>query len=257
MVPIYCFILVLSIIHIVNHTMEYKYIFIHLFDLQYFLGGLFGAHHLWFISVIMICYIVNIHLQYNNKIIMSKKNNIIFILIMLICVYLNQKLGQTLIYVYVYILGYIYRNIEDKINFNILKIIGMMIIAVLVRLSFKKIMDGSLFDDVVIVSITHTILGIGIFNLIKYICKKIKIKGNKFMDSMDNISYYIYITHYMFMVGPIRTMGLTQSLIINIIITILLSYISAVLLQLVDKKVQNFIEKVTNKKSNLLEGIKQ
>lgn len=101
-IPVYSFMIFLIIIHIVNHTMEYKYIFIYLFDLQYYLGGISGAQHLWFVSVIMLCYIVNIHLQYNNKMIMSKKINIIFIMISIICVYLSPKFGQTLIYIYIY-----------------------------------------------------------------------------------------------------------------------------------------------------------
>ena len=74
MIPTYCFVVFLTLIHIMRNTMDFKYIFIHLFDLQYYLGGLGGAQHLWFVSIIMICYIVNVHLQYNNKIIMNKKN---------------------------------------------------------------------------------------------------------------------------------------------------------------------------------------
>lgn len=250
-IPVYSFMIFLIIIHIVNHTMEYKYIFIYLFDLQYYLGGISGAQHLWFVSVIMLCYIVNIHLQYNNKMIMSKKINIIFIMISIICVYLSPKFGQTLIYIY--ILGYKYRYMEEKFKFNIFKTIGLMIIAILTRLYFRQILDGSLLYDVIIVSITHTILGICIFRTIKYLCEKFNIKGNKFINSMDNLSYYIYITHYMFMVGPIRTMGMTQFLIINIIITIVLSYISAIVLRLIDNKIQYFIEKINlfkNKREN-------
>ena len=128
-----------------------------------------------------------------------------------------------------------------------------MIIAILTRLYFRQILDGSLLYDVIIVSITHTILGICIFRTIKYLCEKFNIKGNKFINSMDNLSYYIYITHYMFMVGPIRTMGMTQFLIINIIITIVLSYISAIVLRLIDNKIQYFIEKINlfkNKREN-------
>ena len=182
---------------------------------------------------------------------MNKKNNIIFIIITIICVYLNQKLGQTLIYIYIFILGYIYKNVENKINVNILKISIMLIIAVLIRLFFKYIMDGSLLYDVLIVSITHTILGIGIFIIIKYICEKMKIKGNRYIDSIDNISYYIYITHYMFMIGPIRTMGLTESFVINTICTIILSYISAWLLQVIDKKIQKIIENKSIRKTEI------
>ena len=119
MIPIYIFFIFLSIIHIIDGTMEYKYTVIYLLDLQYYFGSPIGAHHLWFVSVIMICYFINILIsKINTVIIMNVKINIIFILIIGLSTYLNVKIGQTLIYIYVYLLGYMYRNLEDKININ-------------------------------------------------------------------------------------------------------------------------------------------
>lgn len=242
MIPIYIFFIFLSIIHIIDGTMEYKYTVIYLLDLQYYFGSPIGAHHLWFVSVIMICYFINILIsKINTVIIMNVKINIIFILIIGLSTYLNVKIGQTLIYIYVYLLGYMYRNLEDKININILKTSILISMSIFVRVISKILMDGSIMYNVIIVGITHTILAIGIFYIVRNICIKIKLKNNVIIDYFDNLSFYIYITHYMFMVGPIRTMGITKYLIINILITLILTYISAVILQCINEKAQNLI----------------
>ena len=90
-----------------------------------------------------------------------------------------------------------------------------------------KYLDGTVIYDCLLVYLTHTALAIGLFSL----SRKIFLKSRSSIDWFDDISYFVYITHYMFMVGPLRTMGLTSNLLLNTIITVTLTFFSATSLQ--------------------------
>ena len=115
------------------------------------------------------------------------------------------------------------------------------LLSIILRLACRYLFDGTPFYDCIIVSLTQTILAISIFLAIKCLTKKFIITESKLINFLDDFSFYIYITHYMFMVGPIRTMGITNSLIINCFVTIFLSIMSAMILKLLSNKAQQII----------------
>lgn len=149
---------------------------------------------------------------------------------MIICGYslchVSQNFGMTILYVNVYIIGFFfkYKNIVINPRYTFILIPIALIIRVIVRL----FMDGTVFYDCLVVFISHMILTLSIFTLGK---NYLNIKSNRFINWLDDISYFVYIVHYMFMVGPVRTMGITNSLLINTIITLVLSIVSAMVLQ--------------------------
>ena len=69
-----------------------------------------------------------------------------------------------------------------------------------------------------------------------------KLKSNNAINFMDDISFYNYIAHYMFFVGPFRVMGLFNCLIFNMFITIFVSFVSAVILKNVSDVVLKRLE---------------
>ena len=177
-----------------------------------------GGAHLWFISVIFLCYLVTPFLQ-------KIKKRLIIVILILIAVgdglcYLSHVGGMTILYTSVYIIGYYFRNKEKEITE--VNAVAIIILSLIIRLVSMKYLDGTVIYDCLLVYLTHTALAIGFFSFSR---------ERSSIDWFDDISYFVYITHYMFMVGPLRTMGLTSNLLLNTIITVTLSFFSATLLQ--------------------------
>lgn len=239
MIPIYIFLIILFGIKIYQGNFEWKTVLVYLFNLQYFLGTTQGAAHLWFMSVLTISYLITPILEKINECGKYGLANASILIIAIISSFINIRLGRTIFYIFCYALGYIYRNKETKININSVVVIMLMMFALGVRIILQKIIDGTVIYDNVVCSMSNIMVCFGIFYLIRIISKKFQIRGNKFIDYLDRISFYLYITHYMFMVGPLRTMGLTNNVVLNTILTLLSTYISAVLLEKISN---NFVE---------------
>ena len=133
---------------------------------------------------------------------------------------------MTLLYISVFGVGYFVRKreIEIKWQFATIVIIG----ALIVRILSMKFLDGTVLYDCLLVYITHMLLTIGLFTLGR---KFLRVEQNRKIKWLDDISYFVYLTHYIFMVGPVRTMGMTENLVINTVVTVFLTFLSAVILQ--------------------------
>lgn len=240
-IPVYIFMIILFIIHFAMGSMNWKSLLVYLLNLQYFFGGLLGAGHLWFISVIFICYFITIFLSKQKN---SKRVLIISLIVIItasISSKFNHKFSMLLFYIATYLIGYSYRRYENSINLRVRTVLIISLLSIILRLACRYLFDGTPFYDCIIVSLTQTILAISIFLAIKCLTKKFIITESKLINFLDDFSFYIYITHYMFMVGPIRTMGITNSLIINCFVTIFLSIMSATILKLLSNKAQQII----------------
>ncbi len=238
MIPIYIFMMIMFILQLFNNTFQIKYVFIYLFNLQRILGSIQGAGHLWFMTVLMFCYFITPVLNnYKKRITKNYTFIIIYFMISILLCFINEEIGQILLYLSIYICGYLYRNQEDKINIKPRNIIILSLIAIVLRVGGHILLDETILYDRIIVSTTHLILSFMFIITVKGLAKNIK--SNQFINHFDSISYYIYIVHYPFMVGPVRTMGVTSNLIINTVITIFASYIIALLLKAIVERLNN------------------
>ena len=124
-------------------------------------------------------------------------------------------------------------------NINIIKSISIFVVAIIMRLIGRKLLDETIIYNIFISFFSQTLLTISIFNILKKILEKLlekKIfKNEKVINYLDEYSFYIYITHYMFFEGPLRVMSITNFFIINIFIALILTYISAVILHSIYK----------------------
>lgn len=224
LIPVWIFVFVIFLIHICQGTMKWIYVPIYLTNTQFWFGGLKGVEHLWFISVIFLCYLITPMLYKVNT-------NIKFILSILVMAiggyglcHLNRSLGLTVLYLSVYLCGYSFRRFQIILIHSCL----LIIIALFIRVISMILLDGTILYDCFLVYLTHTMLAIGLF----YLAKRLIVQqSNRIIDWLDGMSFYIYITHYMFMVGPVRMMGVTENLGINILITLTLSCLSAIILK--------------------------
>lgn len=117
------------------------------------------------------------------------------------------------------------------------------------RFLSRLIFDDTILYNVMIVGYSQAVVAFSIFYIFIYLGRKFK--SNKFINYIDSISFDIYLVHYMYMVGPLRTMGVTSNFIFNTIITLVISFITAILLNITCKFIYSILDlKIINRKQN-------
>ncbi len=242
MIPIYIFLAFIFTMQIINNVFELKYLIIYVFNLQRFFGYSLWLEHLWFMTVIWICYLIT-PLLYQHR----DKLKPVFILFywILCCIisYLDINIGQIMFYIGAYLIGYVYRNIDIK-EANVLVIIAEICGIFSIRLLGLYFFDNTILYNNIIVAISHSLLAVLLYLFICKITKTIKvIKYEKLIEHFDGLSFYIYLVHCVFISGPIRLMNITNSIFINIGIVFICIYIYSLLLQ---KITCQFYERIQN-----------
>ncbi len=216
----------------VQHNFEVKYVFVYLFDLQFVFGGVLGAQHLWFLTVIMICYMITPLLYKNKEKLLSNYRVILFVIAVLAILlsYVREEIGRIFMYILLYVSAYGYRNRRNDKEKSKILLIFSIIVLFAIRIIARKFWDGTVLYNTIVVCFTQILLTYSMYWLLDEVFKNVEIKNNAMLNHFDAISYYVYITHYMFMVGPVRTMGMTQNGMINSGISVLLSWVTGIIL---------------------------
>ena len=237
MVPIYIFIsFFIFATAFITEIFHYKYFLIYLFDLQYFLGSVKNAGHLWFCSVIVICYLLLPLMNKYKKTLISNFYPISILIITISCLVglVSKSYGLLGFYLLTFYIGYFFKN-----SINIVKVksfipIILIIIGLIFRIIGKFLFDNTLLYGTTITALTHIMMTIGIFIFIyKLFCNfKASNVVKKMINYFDELSYFIYIVHYMFIVGPISVMNITNNFLINLAIFIIITIMSAYVLKI-------------------------
>lgn len=103
---------------------------------------------------------------------------------------------------------------------------------IVIKIETKLLFDGTPLYNSIIYSFIHFGISFCFFTTLRYYINKWDIKSNRIIDFFDKYSYYIYIVHYMFIVGPLCINKLTLALTPIIIIIIMCSVISAIVLKI-------------------------
>lgn len=261
LIPMYFFMIFLLIVNLViGSNIRITNWIAYVFNLQGFQIYVHGAEHLWYLTIIMICYLITPILnKYKTKI--SNKNLIIYILVgglvqIITSYFIDTQLGIYLIYILLYIIAYIvgYRNhisISTKLMF-----ISLILAATsaIIRVCARILFDNSILYNVIIVGYTQGIIAFCIFYIFIYICRNVK--KNKIINFFDSISFEIYLVHYMYVVGPLRVMGLTNSFASNTLITLVISILTSIILKKICEKFYYLIDRIklsrSVKKSKIL-----
>ena len=197
--------------------------------------GVKGAIHTWFITSLLLCYLLTpliseVFLSVKQE---SKK---MWKIIGVICVipiglaYLTVPDIATIVtpvcwYALAYILGDKFSEINLTARKTFISVI-VMCIAFTIRILCRQQFDGTIFYNLIVAGYTHAIGAFCIFFIFAYIFRNIK--APKGVEFLSNISFEIYLWHYMFTAGPIKLFGLTPSWILDCIlvftVTILVSW---------------------------------
>jgi len=220
-------------------------------NLQGITGTLNGLGHLWFLTVIMLCYFITPGLQILN---ISRKENKelkYYLLLAVLCLGI-QTLSFFLPFssdpwiigpgIITYILGYYTsKRYEGRIPNKIflLLLLGTLMI---VPLNLFTFLPGL----TIIFTISHILIGslifVGLYKLISE--KNVLLKENfQVIRQLDKYSFEIYITHLIYIIGPFALIKLTTFSVVNVLLILLLILISSYTL----KKIQTIFDTLLTK----------
>lgn len=246
-VPEYIFALVLLLIHL---ALSYRIIplnwaFLAL-NLQGFEIYVNGAEHLWYLTVILFCYLVTPLLD---KLFKPEKPSVAAVVCVLlfvsafsvVCAYfIHRHTAIYIVYILLYIIAFLLgRYCKSFVaERNVFLCVAFAFGFAMIRLAGKIFADGSTLYDVFIVGITQG--GIAL-SLLFAVCSIKKLKAFKALLWFDKISYEFYLVHYMFLIGPLYLFNLTSVNVVNWLIIAVVSLCLAWILHLVDNKVILFL----------------
>lgn len=203
-----------------------KQIVSYVLNIQLFTNPIGGGNHLWFLTVIMICYAITPLLQ------RTLKNNPIIVFIGLILFAIAefvfvQKLYGLCASICLYIFGMLVGRCETKkINLGINILSGLVVVGLFSVFTWNHLIDAEYKEYN---TWLHFNLGIFIFislyNILPFFINENK--KYKLLKQADSISYEVYLVHHPIILGPLSLLLITPYYSINIMIVIILSVIMA------------------------------
>ncbi len=209
--------------------------------------ALIGLSHLWFVTIIMICYVLVIAVK-SKELYIKRHENMIRCFSLLAFVF-AAFLGINLIYIICFFMGYaVGRGNKQPMKRQVIYSTLLMLVSLAIRLISKKYLDGTVIYDTIIVGISHTILALWIYLIVSYIGNSSN-KADVFFKSkiiryLDENSYYIYITHYFFLSTTFGLKELSVPLPCQILVFCVMSYITAWLLKQILKPTYAVLNKI-------------
>lgn len=189
--------------------------------------GILGAEQTWFITGILSCYLLTPILW------KCRRKKIMWIvvgipvLLALIPYPWVFTLGKLLCwYSVAFFLGRKWDDSDASLQRTNIALC-FIIICVILRLLLKALYDGTIWYDSVAVGYTQAGIAFCGLYVLAYFFKGKKIR--KLAEYLSDISFEVYLYHYMFCVGPVRLFSLTHSWFINcMFVTLITFFIAAI-----------------------------
>ena len=142
-----------------------KALIILLFNLQGFFDSyLMGTGHLWFVTVIMICYVVLCGIRKINIIYSKLLVPILVCSQIIVSYFINAKIGIYMVYIFVFILGIYSKKIDwEKIMNKSYFLVIALIVSIMLRFSLRLFLDDTILYVNIIVPYTQSIFGLSLF----------------------------------------------------------------------------------------------
>jgi len=209
--------------------------------------------HTWYITYILICYLLIPLLQriFTSDNFKQNVKRFILLTIFIQALEIFDIINIKACWINTFIFGYAYKRCCEEIKQE--RIIKVTVLALFVLLfPFAVILQEkinvplpSIFYTYskYIMNYGHVLLGAVLFILLFGIFEKLKLKENIILKLSDKYSYYIYLVHQIFILNSFSLLKVTNYLSINILIilaativsAIALKYISDISFKLVDK----------------------
>lgn len=234
----YLFFLFIGIYFAQGEITSFRIILAHISFVNWFSRSFeYSYGHLWFLSMLMMCYVFILIISRINK---NLENNIVLIIaIVILLEYLCNKLNinpriiTTLILFYLFFFkGTIFLTFSKKIKmiwyFPIYLFLNIM--ALYILYIYNGLMDYKLFASILssIIAFSNVIFFIHIYK---------NAPKNKFIAFFSMISFEIYLVHHPLILGKYAIINcFSRYTEVNIIVTILIIFILSWILYYVSKK---------------------
>lgn len=197
-------------------------------------GGVDGLNHLWFMKAIAVCYIITPVLQF-----LRKYATAAFVVLCLIgateYIYLQRNLF-TFSWLFLYSMGYFYPQFSVVFRRIVLSILLLIVMVLTLNISWTNILDY----DGVYNRCWHDLTGLLICVSFMPVVGQLSIqKLPKAIKWMDKNSFYLYLTHHIFLVGPLAFTLFIPNAPICMAVTLSLILLSSVLLAKVSELIIN------------------
>lgn len=241
-IPYELFVLILFVVHAVGGIKLWDVDWIWLvLGMQGSVVGVWGAEQTWFITPLLLCYAITPLLsRYISKEITKAKA------IVIVCIAAGIRLlwaipkspayNTLLSLVSYYIIAFAVGRFFDQLTFSKEKTalaFLLMCMAFGIRFAGCFFFDGTVLYERIICGYTQSIAAFCIFYIFAVIFQNAP--PSKWVQFISEISFEIYLYHYMFCVGPIRLFGVTNSWIMNCVIIFFITMIIAVVTNMISR----------------------
>lgn len=222
------------------------------------LGGFYGPFpilsHTWFVSYILICYLIT-PILYNigfHSMKPYKAFKLLFIIALILIAFQYFKVTYiNAAWLYNYVLGFFFADyfIKQKRNYKSFTsfIISLTILTLIPRLYIQygniNLPNFIIDNQTYLYNWNHILIGTSLFIIMYSLFNKIKIPKLKILELSDKYSYFIYLTHQIFILNYLSILFFTKSLILNILLILFISILSGIILYLLT----SLIKKLTSR----------
>lgn len=220
----YMMLLIIIVVNILTGTpVMVKEVVVNVLCLQQFFAGIPNSGHLWYISCIILCYLITPVISWLVQKAKALKTYLqVFIYGLFAVTFLLTFVLIRFAYFYIYIMVYIfgfavssYKLNEQELIAKIVRIVFPVIVALWISLIF---VDSILYRIPSVLRFGTNIIFAILLSLF-FINKNIK--KHKILDISDNYSYEIYLSHHIFILGSLSTIGLTGILPVDVMIAVI------------------------------------
>lgn len=258
LLPTFIIVLIMIVVeklflHISHHPLH---ILCNILGLGGFSSTMYSLSHTWFISYILICYLITPILQTLFKNSNNKLITLFWCMATLIIFKYFGIISINEIWIINYILGYFFSNCctsDKKQKYFFVIISGLAIILLPLTVAVQENMFNFLptatsYFGSQILALEHVLLGCTLFIVFYEIFSKLNIKYNSILKFSDKYSFFVYLTHQIFILRDFSVLNLTNNLFVNILFIITLSILSGVGLYYIYRLVCHFLENIHKKK---------
>lgn len=231
-VPFIVFIIAVIPAYALTDMISWKHIVVYIADMQGIMGGVKGLGHLWFLTAIAICYIITPLLQWSRR--YSRLLLWVVIVILITVELLIPEYGFKASWVELYAIGYYLANCNkwDKLSLGGVCLIGLALS--IPNCTWDLIRSNSQVNNLVMHdsgAVLIVLLFLALFTRLDHI------KVPKVIQVFDKYSFQIYIVHHVLIMPPFGLLGITDYVVLNVLIIIVYIIFAAWALTLVSDKV--------------------
>jgi peptidoglycan/LPS O-acetylase OafA/YrhL len=250
-IPLWIFMIIDFIVEaIVWNIFNIKYVFIYAFNLQGILGVNIGGTNLWFLTLIMICYLLTPVFQWIKQKKISKNVGVVFFIVAVILqaifayttdfgMVAGHTLSWCVIAIGMYVAGYFIGNVilsDDIGNIRIIIMTVMTLVSSMLVLVCNHKFDGQVIYDRIIIFYGLVLLDLWICMVLYKLGQYLKtgwVLG--VINHLDAISYEFYIVHGLIISAVTANVLMKYGTMTYVVSTLLLSWLAAIVLHKVCK----------------------